>query len=269
MDATRKEEISNRYPIVTHDDLSKVSDFCLCVDLSNQRARTLEALSPKAGGTFLDIGCGLGHLCRDAELVMGEKSSVIGLDKNWKNLAFAASNRTGSCRYIQADALAIPLRAHSVDYLACIQVAEYVRDTQTLADSVQRVLSRRGKALFVTSDWATLSWPFADPALTTSIKELWSKHCVHSRLHVSLAHHLEQAGLMVERSWVHTIRNSLFDRTQYSYGLIQMIRAFARLTRHSSNRSAVDNWQAHFQKLNEQGRYDFRLDRVFHLVARP
>jgi ubiquinone/menaquinone biosynthesis C-methylase UbiE len=247
-----------------------VSDFCVCADLSDQRNRTLEALSPKAGGALLDIGCGLGHLCRDAELMMGQESCVIGLDKNRDNLAFAASVDTGSCRYIQADALALPLKPHSIDYAACIQVAEYIPDTRALVSGVQRVLRRGGKAVFVTTDWRSLSWSAADSALIEAIKALWCKHCVHPDLHASLAHHMEAAGLDVQRSWVHTIRNSRYDQTQYSYGLVQIIRSFARLTRPSHSRSAVvDSWHSQIQELQEQGKYEFRLDRVFHLVGQP
>lgn len=221
------------------------------------------------GGTFLDIGCGLGHLCRDAELMMGRKGLVIGIDKNRESLAFAASFGIGNCHYLQADALSLPLQSASIDYASCIQVAEYIPDTPALARSLQRVLRKGGKALFVSTDWPTMSWSAADPSLADAVKELWSKHCLHPRMQASLPRHLEQAGLVVEKSWIHTIRNSLFDETQYSYGLIKMIGSFASLTRNSDGGHIVDSFRAQLQKLYEQGKYDFRLDRLFHLVAQP
>lgn len=253
---------------MTYEDLSNVSDFCLCADLSYQRATALEALDPMSGGAFLDIGCGLGHLCRDAELVMGRRSLVVGLDQNWENVAFAASFDTDNCHYLQADALSLPLRSGSIDYAACIQVAEYVPDTRALARNVHRVLRKGGKALFVSTDWPNMFWSAANPSLADAVTALWSKHCVHSRMHASLPRHLEEAGFIVEKSWVHTIRNSTFDETQYSYGLIKMIRSFASLTRNSDGRPMVDSLRAHLQELHEQGRYDFRLDRRFHLISR-
>ena len=99
----------------------------------------MKMLKPLQGATLLDVGCGTSYFTRR----FSDKGiEVIGLDPDESMLAYARS-LGNDIRYLEGNALAIPLADHSVDYCAAVTSLCFVDKPQQALQEMLRV-SRRG-----------------------------------------------------------------------------------------------------------------------------
>jgi len=99
----------------------------------------MKMLKPSHGATLLDVGCGTGYFSRR---FANNGLDVIGLDPNESMLAYASS-LGNNVRYLEGNALEIPLADHSVDYCAAITSLCFVDEPKQAIHEMLRV-SRRG-----------------------------------------------------------------------------------------------------------------------------
>lgn len=106
----------------------------------------LDLLGLKEGMKIVDVGCGPGTLTRKLAKWLGEKSDIIGIDRDSKFIGYAMkkANEQGlsNISYIEGDALSLPLQDNSVD--ACIShtVIEHVPNREFLLE--QKRICRPG-----------------------------------------------------------------------------------------------------------------------------
>lgn len=108
----------------------------------------LSVLRAWLGGRFdgrvvADLGCGGGLLARP---LAEAGARVVGLDLSAASLAQAKARVRGG--FLRADALALPLAAHSVDIVLLADVLEHVADRRRVLREAARVL-RPGGVAFV------------------------------------------------------------------------------------------------------------------------
>lgn len=117
----------------------------LSLDLSReQRFRDdrkelfLNLLGLKEGMRVVDIGCGPGALTRKLAKWLGEKSNIIGIDRDtgFINYAKEKAIRSGSYNisYYEGDALKLPLEDNSVDACVSHTVIEHVPNKEFLLE---------------------------------------------------------------------------------------------------------------------------------------
>lgn len=115
--------------------------------LADRADERLVSLQPAR--TFLDVGTGTGSLALAAAARWPE-SRVVGLDASAGMLSVARLRGPDRCRWLVADAAAMPLESSSVDVAASAFVLQLVADRRAVLREVRRVLRPAGVHGFVT-----------------------------------------------------------------------------------------------------------------------
>jgi len=102
------------------------------------RRRTVAALRLPAGSVVLDVACGTGDLCREAQ---AQGLRPVGLDSSAGMLLAART----SAPLVQGDALALPVRDASVDGITSGFALRNVADLKTMFDEFARALRPGGR----------------------------------------------------------------------------------------------------------------------------
>ena len=105
--------------------------------------------------TLLDIGTGLGDIparARELAARLGVGLTTLGLDGD-ETLATASRRRTDAT--LRADALTLPVRDRSVDFVTCSQVLHHFadEDARTLLREMHRVARRRAIVADIRRSW--------------------------------------------------------------------------------------------------------------------
>ena len=105
----------------------------------------LAAAELAGAGRVLDVGCGEGQVARLA--AAGGARSVVGADPTWAQMVVARDRARGPA-YVQADALALPVRSGAFDAVVACLVFEHVRDVDAALAEVGRALRPGGRFCF-------------------------------------------------------------------------------------------------------------------------
>jgi len=99
-------------------------------------------LRPERGQSLLDVGCGTGHFSR---LFCGAGPDVTGIDADPFMLACAQA-QGDDVTYVQATAMALPIKSRSVDWAVAITSLCFVDDPGRALEELWRV-ARQGVLL--------------------------------------------------------------------------------------------------------------------------
>ncbi len=154
-------------------------------------------LGLRRGGIAVDVGCGGGALTRSLARWMGPRCTVCGIDRDVNFLDYARrrareerlSRRT---RYLQGDALALPLPDDSADAVTSYTVIEHIPDTRAFLREKIRVCRPGGRvsAIGVRSGASIGCSPTPSTAPTPRERDLWKplerayQRCIHRPWHV-------------------------------------------------------------------------------------
>lgn len=119
-----------------YDLVNRVMTFGMDV---GWRRRTVASLQLPGGSIVLDVACGTGDLCREAQ-EQGYHS--IGFDLSWGMLTAART----SAQLVQADALRLPVRTGSAGGITCGFALRNVVSLELLFAEFARVLRPGGRA---------------------------------------------------------------------------------------------------------------------------
>lgn len=244
------------------DALSTSLDSC------KQRKAILGELNLKPAERFLDIGCGLGHLCAQARSLVGAQGSVFGIDLCPESIQFAQRRWGDGCSFRIADATTLQFAKQTFDAVACVQVAEYLNDITRFLKTVRRLLKPRGRLLIVSTDWDSLVWRSANPERMSAVQRAWSGHCAEPRLPTKLDHYLEAANFRVRSHTHHTIANRTFRSPRFSYGLARSILEYMNVVRQDADAIDLTAWFEELSKSSRERRYFFEIQRSLFLAIR-
>jgi len=127
---------------------------------AEEAQRGWRAANFKAGQTLLDLGCGPGYCTKELAFLVGEKGSVIGVDKSKNYIEFlktVASKYNLNVDPIHADFNTMQLEAESLDGMYCRWALAWVPNPKKVLKKVVAALKPGGKMVIQEYyDWSVL-----------------------------------------------------------------------------------------------------------------
>lgn len=122
--------------------------------------------------------------------------------------------------------------------------------------------------MILDTDGDSLVWHATDRARMARVLAAWEDHCADFHLPPKLSQKLSRAGFEVRSRDVIPLFNPTYDPRTYSYGLIDLIKAFVP-GRHGVTRDDVEAWAEDLKRRGEEGSYFFSLNRYLFLATKP
>ncbi|MFF7993226.1 methyltransferase domain-containing protein [Kitasatospora xanthocidica] len=182
----------------------------LDVQAANPGVRRLRAwaharLAARPGERALDVGCGTGSETRVlADAVApdgGATGGATGIEPNPGLRAVAerrAAEAGSPARFLDGDALALPLPDAGVDVVWCERVLQHLDDPARAVAEIARVLRPGGRVALLDTDWATFVLHPADPAIRPALATAVQATAATPDAGRRLAGWLAEAGLSVD-----------------------------------------------------------------------
>ena len=224
---------------------------------NSRRYAVMEALEVRSGKSYLDVGCGGGHLVQELGNAAGTEGRVVGIDSSPQMLENARSICQGlSCvDIIEGAAAAIPTDDAQFDGLAALQVYEYVKDVSAALEEARRVLKRGCPIAIVSILWEHCRFYGADRDLNERIIEAWRAHCFHQMLPLELPALLEKNGFgSLMRTNISFLDTALHEGTT-GYYLSKLIAKFATSQGVSDEEAGL--WLSQLDDADKDERFGF------------
>ncbi|MFJ4189008.1 methyltransferase domain-containing protein [Kitasatospora sp. NPDC089509] len=123
------------------------------------RAWAHAQVAARPGERALDVGSGTGSETRVLAAAVGPAGTATGLEPH-PGLRAVAERRTveagGTARFVDGDALALPLPDGGTDLVWCERVLQHLDEPARAVGELARVLSPGGRVALLDTDWATL-----------------------------------------------------------------------------------------------------------------
>jgi ubiquinone/menaquinone biosynthesis C-methylase UbiE len=112
----------------------------------------------------LDLGCGRAYFSR----ALQTQSMTIGVDVDKDTLAKAQAEENVRKRLylVDADAFSLPFMSHSIGMVVCVSMLEHMRDLDSAAREISRILEKDGTLLVgypIETRLFKLIWRFVSP----------------------------------------------------------------------------------------------------------
>ena len=119
----------------------------------------------------------------------------------------------------------------------------------------------------MSTDWKSIVWNATDEDRMRRVLAAWEEHCVYTDLPRHLPQRLVSAGFAISHEQVVPQFNAIYDPNTYSYGLIQIIRAFVAGRNRLTDAEAAE-WAEDLRRVGEQGNYFFCLNQYLFVAAK-
>ncbi len=228
-----------------------------CQEGTSRRLAVFEALGIQSGQSVLDLGCGAGHLVRDAALATGDTGRVIGLDASEEQIS-AAREHCASLDMVElltGDATNLPFEDEKFDCLASIQMYEYIDDVDAALAESARVMKPGGRAAMVSVLWDHWRFHGAEPELNNLIHNTWRLHCPHQMLPLELPVKLKAAGFNGIAQRPIAFINTHMHENAFARWASQLVAAFALAQAVEAGKVAA--WLQQLETADREGRFGF------------
>jgi ubiquinone/menaquinone biosynthesis C-methylase UbiE len=229
------------------------------------KARILEFLSPRAGSTAVDLGCGLGFDVRRLAELVGPKGKAIGVDLSHSLLlaARSASEEFPNTDFIQANIRQLPFRDGGLDACKIDRVLQHVERPETVIEEIFRILHAGGKVVCAEPDWSTFFIDTEPSPIAQQIARNWSASFQNPRMGGDLRDRLEKAGFNHLQTAEQILSTVDFDSSNEVFDIAQTAMRLAA----SSGSSEPAEWIAKIRDGREPIRCAVTL--VIHSAQKP
>ncbi|GAA0353229.1 hypothetical protein GCM10009540_86970 [Streptomyces turgidiscabies] len=165
------------------------------------RAWTLGALNPRPGEHVIDVGSGTGSHTLALAAVVAPCGDAVGIEANPALREVAeqrAADAGNAARFLDGDALALPLPDATVDVVWCERVLQHLSEPDKAVGEIARVLRPGGRVALVDSDWATALLHPGDPDAVAAMTAGTLAVAANPYSGRRLADQLSAAGLVVD-----------------------------------------------------------------------
>lgn len=222
-----------------------------------RRMKVMRALAIKSGQSFLDLGCGGGHLVREIALAVGDDGRSVGLDASAEQIDTAREycSDLAAAELMQGDATNLSFDNGSFDGVASIQMLEYITDVDSALQEARRVLKPGARAALVSVLWDHWRFHGAEPDLNNQMHEVWRAHCPHQMLPFEMEVKLKAVGFCgVVREPIAFINDNMHDNA-FARWASKLVAAFA--ASHGVAKGDVDLWLEQLGQADREGRFGF------------
>ena len=224
---------------------------------NSRRYAVMEGLEVRSGKSYLDVGCGGGHLVRELGNATGNEGRVVGIDSSPQMLENARAICEGlACVTVtEGAATEIPSDDAQFDGLAALQVYEYVEDVSAALEEARRVLKPGCPIAIVSILWEHCRFYGAERELNEKINEAWRAHCFHQMLPLELPALLEKNSFgSLTRTNISFLDTALHAGTT-GYYLSKLIAKFAISQGVSEEDAKL--WLSQLDDANREERFGF------------
>jgi SAM-dependent methyltransferase len=161
----------------------------------------LTALGPRPGEVAVDVGSGTGEDVQAIAQAVGTPGRAVGVEPHPGIRAEAvrrAAAAGSAATFVAGDASALPFEDGSVDVLRSERVWQHLGDPAAAAREVARVLSPRGRAAIMDTDWATMLQSHGDPHVIDRLRGATLRRMANPFSGRHLRRLLVEAGLEVD-----------------------------------------------------------------------
>ncbi|WP_030244821.1 methyltransferase domain-containing protein [Streptomyces sp. NRRL S-350] len=178
----------------------------LDVQAANAGVRRLRAwahdrLAARPGERALDVGSGTGSETRVLAAAVAPGGTATGLEPNAGLRAVAerrAAEAGSPARFLDGDALALPLPDADADVVWCERVLQHLTDPARAVAEIARVLRPGGRVALLDTDWATFVLHPAAPEIRPALAAVTQATAATPDAGRRLAGWLADAGLAVD-----------------------------------------------------------------------
>jgi len=127
-------------------------------EIQRMRSVAHEMSAPSNGERLLDVGCGVGEVARQMAAAVGDRGTVVGLDRSQEMIAAAESGRDGSrVTYAVGDIASLEYPADHLDGVRTERVLQHLEDPDGAIAELARVTRPEGRICVVDTDWSSLT----------------------------------------------------------------------------------------------------------------
>ncbi|MFF7636262.1 methyltransferase domain-containing protein [Kitasatospora sp. NPDC008050] len=158
-------------------------------------------LAARPGERALDVGSGTGSETRVLAAALAPGGAAIGLEPNPGLRALAeqrAADADSPARFLDGDALALPLPDADLDVVWCERVLQHLTDPARAVAEFARVLRPGGRVALLDTDWATFILHPAAPEIRPALAAVTQATAATPDAGRRLAGWLAEAGLTVD-----------------------------------------------------------------------
>lgn len=105
-----------------------------------------DLIKPKKKDMLLDVGCGLGYMAS----LLSKKCKTYGIDTDTKSIKLAKKVGDGNATFLVANALKMPFKGNTFDYVIASEVIEHVPDDNLFMKEIVRVTKKNGTIVLTT-----------------------------------------------------------------------------------------------------------------------
>ncbi|MFE6871234.1 methyltransferase domain-containing protein [Kitasatospora sp. NPDC057692] len=213
----------NTDPAVTGRLVDVLDQLAASPGVRRLRAWAHERLAAAAGERTLDVGSGTGSETLVLATAVGPDGTALGLEPHPGLRAVAeqrAAEAGSRARYLDGDALALPLPDADLDAVRCERVLQHLADPARAVAEMARVLRPGGRAALLDTDWSTFLIHPASPAIRSALATVVQDAAATPDAGRRLAEWSADAGLAVDATASEVL---LHDHRSVTWPLVQMI----------------------------------------------
>jgi arsenite methyltransferase len=237
-------------------------------DLYRRRLAVLDALDARPGERVLEVGCGAGALLPAIGSAVGSNGRLVGIDVSAEQIA-AARRRCADQDHIETSVLDVrrlPFEAGSFEAVVAIQVIEYLDDPQQALTELRRVVTKRGRAVILATNWDTVLWHTGADELTSKVQLAWRQHAPYPNLPAEVRKMLTRAGFQLIHQAPVTIINRAYHEDTFAYWIARLMVAFS-LAKALISTGEADAWLASLSDAQQADRFFFSSTPVVTIAA--